>query len=98
MSMQRTNVKRASIRAGLVAALAFPALTFPALAFPALGFPALAEAQVPRPADVIGFEPGTDYRLATYDQIHRYRPGSARTDHSTRWATQPSFRFGARVR
>lgn len=39
-----------------------------ALSLPA--FPALGD--VPRPADIIGFEPGTDYRLLTSDQIVRY--------------------------
>jgi hypothetical protein len=31
-----------------------------------------AAAQVPRPADVLGFEPGTDFRLARYEPIERY--------------------------
>src|SRR5690606_27955168 len=29
-------------------------------------------AQVPAPGDVFGFEPGTDYELANYDQVQRY--------------------------
>ncbi len=29
-------------------------------------------AQVPRPADVFGFEPGADYHLATYEQVQAY--------------------------
>lgn len=40
-----------------------------------LGFmvpPGLARAAVPNPADVIGFEPGTEYRLVTSEQIVRY--------------------------
>jgi hypothetical protein len=28
--------------------------------------------QVPKPADIIGFEPGTDYKLMKYDQVYRY--------------------------
>ena len=31
-----------------------------------------AAAQVPTPADIIGFAPGTDYELANYEQIHAY--------------------------
>jgi hypothetical protein len=31
-----------------------------------------AVAQVPAPADILGFEPGTDYRLATSEQIFSY--------------------------
>jgi hypothetical protein len=31
-----------------------------------------AAAQVPAPADIIGFEPGTDYKLATSEQIFSY--------------------------
>ena len=33
---------------------------------------ALASAQVPTPADIIGFAPGTDYKLAKYESIERY--------------------------
>jgi hypothetical protein len=36
------------------------------------GFSSGLLAQVPAPADVFGFAPGTDYELANYDQIHRY--------------------------
>ena len=28
--------------------------------------------EVPAPEDIFGFEPGTDYKLADYDQVHRY--------------------------
>jgi hypothetical protein len=34
--------------------------------------PALAQAQVPRPADVFGFEPGADYTLADHSQLVNY--------------------------
>ena len=34
--------------------------------------PAQAQTTVPTPADVIGFAPGTDYKLAGYDQIKAY--------------------------
>ena len=31
-----------------------------------------ASAQIPTPADIIGFAPGEDYKLARYDDITRY--------------------------
>jgi len=37
-----------------------------------LAFAVTVGAQVPTPADVIGFAPGTDYKLAHYEQIERY--------------------------
>ncbi len=36
------------------------------------GFSGLLQAQVPEPAEIIGFAPGTDYKLAKYAQIERY--------------------------
>jgi hypothetical protein len=36
-------------------------------------------AQVPRPVDVIGFEPGSDYKLANYDQLLAYYTELSRT-------------------
>jgi hypothetical protein len=38
----------------------------------ALGTAVPAAAQVPRPADVFGFEPGEDYKLADYTQLTEY--------------------------
>ena len=32
----------------------------------------LASAQIPKPADVIGFEPGSDYKLAKWGQLIEY--------------------------
>ena len=32
----------------------------------------LVSAQIPKPADVIGFEPGSDYKLAKWDQLMEY--------------------------
>ena len=37
-----------------------------------LAFSASLQAQVPEPAEIIGFAPGTDYKLAKYAQIERY--------------------------
>ncbi|MBL7865831.1 MAG: peptidase M14 [Cyclobacteriaceae bacterium] len=31
-----------------------------------------AQAQIPKPADTFGFEPGADYKMATYDQMLAY--------------------------
>jgi hypothetical protein len=31
-----------------------------------------ALAQLPKPADTFGFEPGADYKMATYDQMLAY--------------------------
>ena len=38
----------------------------------ALSLPFAATAQIPKPADIIGFAPGTDFKLATYEQVHSY--------------------------
>lgn len=46
-------------------------LLFPLFLFIALPA-APVQAQVPRPADVLGFEPGADYELADYDQLLDY--------------------------
>ena len=48
------------IRRGFLAAVAF------------LGAVLVRAAEVPAPADVIGFAPGTDYKLARYEAIARY--------------------------
>lgn len=34
--------------------------------------PARVQAQVPKPADVFGFRPGTDHELADHDQMLAY--------------------------
>jgi len=48
------------IKRGFLAAVAF------------LGAVLVRAAEVPAPADVIGFAPGTDYKLARYEAIARY--------------------------
>lgn len=62
-------------RHGLVLLIVAAALSFKAHA-PARAQAAApgqaAPARVPAPADIFGFAPGTDYRLADYDQVHRY--------------------------
>ena len=37
-----------------------------------LAFASVVTGQTPRPADVIGFEPGSDYKLAKWDQLVEY--------------------------
>ncbi|HKJ03172.1 MAG TPA: M14 family zinc carboxypeptidase, partial [Longimicrobiales bacterium] len=48
------------------------AVTALALAIASLAGAPPASAQVPTPADVIGFAPGTDFKLADYDQVVAY--------------------------
>ena len=38
----------------------------------ALVLPSTLAAQAPAPSDVFGFEPGDDYKLASYDQLLEY--------------------------
>ena len=38
----------------------------------ALVLPSTLTAQAPKPIDVFGFEPGDDYKLASYDQLLEY--------------------------
>ncbi len=52
-----THVHQRFVRLALAAQLATPLALF---------------AQIPKPADVFGFEPGTDYKIADYNQIQDY--------------------------
>ncbi|MFQ5741669.1 MAG: M14 metallopeptidase family protein [Acidobacteriota bacterium] len=58
-------MKRATQRPSLACALALSCFIWGA-------WPAKALAQVPKPSEIFGFEPGEDYKLADYDQLLDY--------------------------
>jgi hypothetical protein len=65
--MERPQPARILPMRSSLRALLLPALLLPAV----LGAPSAAAA-VPTPSEYLGFEPGADYRLASYDRIQGY--------------------------